>query len=61
MTPFCAQQLPAIARRVLAERDAGNEVDPHRIAWATDILAFFKSGDREAGRRVYIEVDEVAA
>lgn len=54
MTPLSASQLPIIARRILAERDAGREVDPHRIAWATDILAWSK-GDEEAGLRQHIE------
>lgn len=60
MTPFTASQLPEIARRILAERDAGREVDPHRIAWAEDILAWSK-GDVEAGRRQHIEPQEAAA
>ena len=54
MTPFTAAQLPEIARNILAERDAGREVDPHRIAWATDILAWSK-GDAKAGERCLIE------
>ncbi len=60
VTEFCAKQLPAIARRILAERDAGREVDPHRIAWATDILAWSK-GDAEAGERCFIETEEATA
>lgn len=55
MTEFSAEQLPSIAKRIMAERDAGREADPYRIAWAKDILAFFDCGDRVAGRRVFIE------
>ena len=55
MTEFSAQQLPIIARRVLAERDSGREVDPYRIAWASDIIAFFDRGDKEAGKRVFVD------
>ena len=38
MTDFTEQQIPEMARRVLAERDAGRSVDPQRIAWAEDVL-----------------------
>lgn len=31
MSEFTEQQIPEIARRVLAERDAGRSVDPQRI------------------------------
>lgn len=55
MPEFCAAKLPVIAKRILAERDAGREVDPYRIAWANDILAFFDRGDAAAGRRVFVE------
>lgn len=54
MTELGAQQLPVAARRVLAERASGDEVDPYRIAWANDILAFFDRGDKEAGKRVFV-------
>lgn len=52
MTPFAYAQLPIIARRILAELDSGREVDPHRIAWARDVLAFHEAGDQAACRRV---------
>lgn len=55
MTPFAYTQLPVIAQRILAERDAGREVDPHRIAWANDILRLTERGDTEAGRRCFVE------
>lgn len=55
MTPFTASQLPIIARRILAERESGREVDPYRIAWANDILAFFDRGDAAAGKRCFVE------
>ena len=35
---WTADQLPAIARRVIQERQDGREVDPHRIEWAEWIL-----------------------
>lgn len=38
MTDFTEQQIPEIARRVLAERDSGRQVDPERIKWAEDVL-----------------------
>ncbi len=38
MTDFTEQQIPEMARRVLADRDAGRSVDPQRIAWAEDVL-----------------------
>jgi len=38
VTPWTAAQLPKIALRILAERDTGREVDPHRIAWAEEVL-----------------------
>lgn len=38
MTDFTEQQIPEMARRVLAERDAGRSVDPQRIALAEDVL-----------------------
>lgn len=38
MSEFTDQQIPIIARRVLAERDAGRQVDPERIKWAEGAL-----------------------
>ena len=61
MTEFTADQLPVIARRILSERDAGREVDPYRIAWAKDILAFFDHGDKTAGERCFLCVGKHSA
>lgn len=43
MSEFTDQQIPIMARRVLAERDAGRQVDPERIKWAEGALADEKS------------------
>ena len=45
MTDFTAAQLPAIARRILAEKETGRPVDPHRLQWARDILAWHEARD----------------
>lgn len=51
MSDFCASQLPEIARRILAEKDTGRPVDPHRIQWARDILSYFNTRDAAAVER----------
>ena len=38
MTNFTEQQIPEIARRILAERGSGRSVDPERIKWADEVL-----------------------
>ena len=38
MTDFTKEQIPEIARRILAERDSGRSVDPERIKWAEEVL-----------------------
>lgn len=38
MSEFTEQQIPEIAKRVLAERESGRQVDPERIAWAEKVL-----------------------
>lgn len=39
---WCADQLPEIARRVLAEEQDGRPPDPYRKAWAEQVLAHFE-------------------
>jgi len=38
VSEFTEQQIPEIARRVLAERDSGRQVDPERIKCAESVL-----------------------
>ena len=38
MSEFTDEQIPAIARRVLAERAAGREISKERAAWAEGVL-----------------------
>lgn len=41
---WCADQLPEIARRVLAEEQDGRPPDLYRKAWAEQVLQFSRPG-----------------
>lgn len=63
MRDWTTTQLPIIARRVLAERDSGREVDPYRIAWANDVLRYFDTRDAAIAARLglVVHTTELAA
>lgn len=51
---WSSDQLPEIARRVLAEEQDGRPVDPHRKQWAEQILAYFYGrAEAQAAREVH--------
>ena len=56
MSDWTTDQLPIIARRVLAERDAGRAVDPYRIAWANDVLRYVDTMDAAIAARLWLVV-----
>lgn len=51
MTDWCAEQLPEIARRVLAEEQDGRPPDQFRKAWAEQVLAYFDGRAAAAASR----------
>jgi len=54
---WTADQLPIIARRILAEQKGGLHIDPHRLRWAEDVLRWFEQRDEAAGRRIGIAAE----
>lgn len=60
MSDFCASQLPEIARRILAEQDAGRPVDPYRIQWARDVLRYFNVRDKAEAKAKTIPIKAAA-
>ena len=49
------------ARRVVAQADAEMHLDPHRLAWARNMLAYFDTRDAAIARRLHISAPQQPA
>jgi hypothetical protein len=55
MSMWALKQLPVIAQRVLAQEQARENPDPHRVEWARSILAIEAAKQNAAAAREKLE------